>query len=115
VTKLLGLLLAASLVCCPVLQAQTNHSVLLTWQSPSDFIPGDTYNVYRSSVSATGDVKMNLTGVTANSFTDLSVVTGATYYYVVTHVSSGSESPYSNEVRVLISPTAPQALSAILH
>jgi fibronectin type 3 domain-containing protein len=47
--------------------------------------------------------KINSALVTVLNYTDSTVVSGTTYYYVVTAVdSSGTESVYSNEVSAVI-------------
>jgi len=77
--------------------AQVQHSVNLTWNASTSTVSG--YNVYRSTVSGTGYVKINSSLVTALNYTDSTVQSGTTYFYVTTAVdSTGSESVYSNEV-----------------
>jgi carboxypeptidase family protein len=77
--------------------AQQAHSVALTWDASTSTVSG--YNVYRSTVSGTGYTKINSALVPTLAYTDATVVSGTTYYYVATAVdSSGNESVYSNEV-----------------
>jgi hypothetical protein len=59
--------------------------------------------VYRSAVSGGSYTKINSSLVAGPPYTDSTVVSGKTYYYVTTSVdSSGEESPYSNEVQAVI-------------
>jgi hypothetical protein len=58
------------------------------------------YNVYRSTVSETGYVKVNGALVTDTTFRDSALMSDTMYYYVITAVdSSANESPHSAEVR----------------
>ena len=75
------------------------HAVDLSWgPSSSGGVTG--YNVYRSSKSGSGYAKVASVGGT--SFADSAVQAGATYYYVVTAVSSGGESGYSNQTSAVV-------------
>jgi Abnormal spindle-like microcephaly-assoc'd, ASPM-SPD-2-Hydin len=76
------------------------HSVALNWSaSPSPAATG--YNVYRSSVSGSGYIKVNSSVVAGLSYTDNTVLAMQTYYYVATAVdANGDESPYSNELQM---------------
>jgi fibronectin type 3 domain-containing protein len=61
------------------------------------------YNVYRSTVSGSSYAKINLSLVVGATYTDATVVSGQTYYYVTTAVdASGDESIYSNDVQAVI-------------
>ncbi len=78
-----------------------SHSAALSWDPSTSTVAG--YNVYRGAVSGGPYAKLtgSLDGSTA--YTDTSVQSGATYYYVVTAVdSSGDESTYSNEAAAVI-------------
>ena len=55
------------------------------------------YNIYRSTTSGSGYVKVNTTAIADQTYEDDSVTNGVTYYYVVTAVSDTIESAYSNE------------------
>jgi uncharacterized protein (DUF58 family) len=78
-----------------------NHSIALNWGGSSSSVSG--YNVYRSTVSGGSYAKMNGSLVGGVSFSDSSVQTGLTYYYVATSVdASGNESVYSNEVSAIV-------------
>jgi len=77
--------------------AQQSHSVALSWNASTSTVAG--YNVYRSTVSGSQYAKLNPSLVGSLSFTDTSVQSGLTYYYVTTAVdSTGAESGYSNQV-----------------
>jgi invasion protein IalB len=77
--------------------APIQHSAALTWNASTSTVSG--YNVYRSTTSGTGYAKINTSLVTALTFTDSTVQSATTYFYVTTAVdSSGRESVYSNEV-----------------
>jgi len=61
------------------------------------------YNVYRSLVSGGPYTQINGTLDSATAYTDSSVNSSTTYYYVTTAVdSTGTESAYSNEVNAAI-------------
>jgi fibronectin type 3 domain-containing protein len=80
----------------PSAYAQT---IKLAWDpSPNSGVAG--YNVYRSQQSGVYSTPLNGSNiVTSAAFTDSGVHSGATYYYVVTTVStSGVQSGFSNEV-----------------
>ena len=66
-----------------------------------------SYNVNRSTASG-GSYTTVASGVTLTSYVDATVVNGTTYYYVVTAVNAGGESPISNEVSA--TPQAPALL-----
>jgi hypothetical protein len=78
--------------------ASQPHSVDLGWVgSTSTGVIG--YYVYRSTVSGSGYVKLNAISVApTTTYTDSTVQSGASYFYVVTAVDgSGNESTFSNE------------------
>jgi cellulose 1,4-beta-cellobiosidase len=75
------------------------HSVTLGW-SPST-TTGVTYNVYRGTLSG-GPYSLLSSGLSSTSYTDTSVQSGSTYYYVTTAVDSAGESPYSNAAQAVI-------------
>ncbi len=77
--------------------SQVQHSVALSWNASASSVSG--YNVYRSTISGSSYTKINASLVGALLYTDSTVLSGTTYYYVTTAVdSSGNESQYSNEV-----------------
>jgi uncharacterized repeat protein (TIGR03803 family) len=100
-SKLVALLL--SLLFClffPALAAA--HTVNLSWEaSTSQNIVG--YNVYRGPSSSGPYNKINSALDPSTSYSDGSVQSGQTYYYVTTAVdSSGMESAYSNQSQAII-------------
>ncbi len=77
------------------------HSVALTWNASTSTVAG--YNVYRSTVSGGPYAKINSSLVAALNYTDSTVQSGTTYYYVTTAVDSGgNESVFSNQVSATI-------------
>jgi hypothetical protein len=77
------------------------HSVALTWNASTSTVAG--YNVYRGTVSGGPYTKVNSSLVAALNYTDSTVQSGTTYYYVTTAVdSSGNESVFSNQVAATI-------------
>ncbi|HTC64554.1 MAG TPA: immunoglobulin domain-containing protein [Candidatus Saccharimonadales bacterium] len=82
-------------------QAAVAHSVTLTWTASTSTVTG--YNVYRSSVSGGPYTKMNSTIIAATSYVDSTVISGQTYFYVVTSVNSSNvESANSAEVSAVV-------------
>jgi ribosomal protein L11 len=81
--------------------AAVAHSVDLSWTGSTSTVSG--YNVYRGGVSGGPYSKVNASLDPSTIYTDGSVASGQTYYYVVTAVdSSGTESAYSNQVQAVI-------------
>lgn len=81
--------------------AHQSHSVYLSWQ------PGDGsavgYNIYRGTNQAGPFSEINSALDASTNYTDSTVVSGTTYYYVCTEVNAqGQESGYSNEVQAVI-------------
>jgi fibronectin type 3 domain-containing protein len=78
-----------------------SHSVSLTWTDSDSTVSG--FNVYRSTTSGSGYVKINASLVPSTNYTDSTVQNGTNYFYVTTAVdSTGSESGYSNEAPATI-------------
>ncbi len=78
-----------------------SHTVTLNWNASTSTVSG--YNVYRSTTSNTGYVKLNGALVTALSYLDNTVQNTTTYYYVTRAVdSSGTESTNSNQATAII-------------
>ncbi len=83
------------------ISAAVQHSVALTWTDTDPAIAG--YNVYRSNQSGTGFTKLNSSLSTATSYTDSTVLSGTTYFYVVTAVNTaGAESGFSAVAQAII-------------
>jgi Abnormal spindle-like microcephaly-assoc'd, ASPM-SPD-2-Hydin/Protein of unknown function (DUF1573)/Immunoglobulin I-set domain len=81
--------------------APVQHSVALAWNASTSTVSG--YNVYRSTVSGSSYTKINPSLVTLLNYTDLSVQSGTTYFYVTTAMdSNGDESVHSNEVSATV-------------
>jgi len=79
----------------------TAHQVALTWKASSSQVIG--YRVYRSETSGGSYNALNGTAIAALNYSDSSVSSGNTYYYVVTAVdSAGAESVYSNQASAVI-------------
>jgi len=78
------------------------HSVALSWTaSTSNGVSG--YNVYRGPVSGGPYAVVSSSLVAATQYTDSTVQSAQTYFYVVTAVdSNNAESAYSNEVSAAI-------------
>jgi fibronectin type 3 domain-containing protein len=80
--------------------AATQHTVDLSWSASTNAVG---YNIYRGTVSGGPYTMINssLDGTTA--YTDSTVASGQTYYYVATAVdASSNESGYSNEATAVI-------------
>jgi Legume lectin domain/Fibronectin type III domain len=73
---------------------QGKARVKLSWTGSTG---ATNYNIYRSLTSNGEGGTPLATGVTGASYTDTTVVFGTTYFYKVTAVNSGGESPMSNE------------------
>jgi Abnormal spindle-like microcephaly-assoc'd, ASPM-SPD-2-Hydin len=70
------------------------HSVTLSWDSTA---PVAGYNIYRSTQANGSYVRLNVSLISASSYTDDAVQSGMTYYYAATSVDSNDvESEYSN-------------------
>jgi hypothetical protein len=77
------------------------HSVSLSWTPSTSVVIG--YNSYSSTVSGGPYGKLNASPEAATSYTDNSVNSGSTYFYVVTAVdSNGLEGPFSQEVSAAV-------------
>jgi fibronectin type 3 domain-containing protein len=74
------------------------HSVTLSWKASTT--SGVGYNVYRGTQhSGSYPLKLNSSPQSATTFTDSTVQSGATYFYVVTAEDANHvQSDYSNEV-----------------
>ena len=78
------------------------HFVTLNW-SPSSATGVIGYYVYRSTISGGSFTRITSSPTSGSSYTDTEVVSGETYYYEVTALSSsGAESSRSSQVAALI-------------
>ena len=77
------------------------HTVSLNWNPSTSQVNG--YNVYRGSTAGGPYAKLNSTVDPNTAYSDGTVASAHTYYYVTTAVnSSGQESTYSNQVQVSV-------------
>jgi hypothetical protein len=80
--------------------AQTQHTVDLSWNASASAVG---YNIYRGTVSGGPYAIINSSLDATTTYTDSTVVSGQTYYYVTTAVNSDSqESGYSNQAQAII-------------
>lgn len=78
-----------------------SHSVSLSWVPSSSTYSG--FNVYRGTTSGGPYTRVDSSMVPSATYTDATVTSGQTYYYVATQVdTTGAESGYSSEVAALI-------------
>jgi len=81
--------------------AAVQHSVTLSWRSGGTGVAG--YNVYRSESPGSDYSRLNQALDAKTTFSDGSVDSGKTYFYVTTAVSAaGAESGYSNQVKATV-------------
>jgi len=81
--------------------APLSHYVDLSWNSGGGDPVG--YNVYRGTIQGGPYQKINTALDSSTNYTDSTVVSGKTYYYVSTEVNAqGQESAYSNVARAVI-------------
>jgi fibronectin type 3 domain-containing protein len=77
------------------------HSVSLSWNASTSKVVG--YNVYRGTQLGGPYTKLNSSLIATLTFTDSSVQSGATYYYVATSVDANNvESGHSNVATAVI-------------
>jgi fibronectin type 3 domain-containing protein len=78
-----------------------SRSATLSWNPSSSVVSG--YHVYSSLVSGGPYAKLTPVPTLTTNYSDTSVQSGRTYYYVVTAVSASSvESFYSNQATAVI-------------
>lgn len=96
----------------PTSLVATAHSnqVVLTWNASAG---AAAYRVYRTLVSGSETTPTLAGGLIVTTFTDNGAVNGTKYYYTVTAVASGGQSPQSNEVNATPEPAVPSAPSAL--
>jgi Abnormal spindle-like microcephaly-assoc'd, ASPM-SPD-2-Hydin len=81
--------------------AAIQHSVSLSWSASTSAVIG--YNVYRGIVSGGPYGQINLSLDPSTAYTDNTVQSGQTYFYVTTALdASNGESAHSNEVQAVI-------------
>jgi Abnormal spindle-like microcephaly-assoc'd, ASPM-SPD-2-Hydin/Protein of unknown function (DUF1573) len=81
--------------------APSQHAATLSWNPSTSTVSG--YNIYRSAVSGSGYSRINSSLTGGLNYTDSSVQSGQTYYYVTTAVDdNGNESNNSNEVQAIV-------------
>jgi hypothetical protein len=81
--------------------ASASHSVSLNWSPSGSSYNG--FNIYRGSTAGGPYTRVNSSIVSTASYTDSSVPSGSTFYYVATEVGTvGVESSYSNEASAII-------------
>jgi fibronectin type 3 domain-containing protein len=91
--------------------AQTDSTITLNWLAKDG---ATNYNLYRTSTSGSG-YSLVYSG-DALTYTDKNLVTGSTYYYVVTYTSSLGTSVNSKELKVAtvaVKVPAPSAIKLI--
>jgi hypothetical protein len=76
------------------------HTVSLSWVPSTT--PGVGYNVYRSTTTGGPYTKLTPTALSTVGFTDTTVSSGQTYFYVTTALNSSGESGYSNEAQAVV-------------
>jgi hypothetical protein len=96
-----GISVATGISSSPNAGAQQKRSVALRWQASTT--PNVRYNVYRGASPGTHPDKLTSAPINGTTFTDTTVVSGRTYYYVVRSINAnGEESQASNEILVKI-------------
>jgi hypothetical protein len=81
--------------------AQSSHNVYLSWEAGGGSPVG--YDVFRGTAQGGPFEQINSALDSSTNYTDYTVVSGTTYYYVVTAVNAeGEESVYSNVVQAVI-------------
>ena len=84
--------------------AAPKQFVTLSWNASISQVTG--YNVYRSNKTGGPYARINGRIDSATTFTDMTVIPGNTYFYVITAVNSkGQESKHSNQAQARISTT----------
>ncbi len=97
--------------------ARAQHSVSRTWTASTDAAanPSLAYNVYRSPICTGAFAKLNASPLAATNYLDAAVLPGASYFYQVTYVLSGSEGPPSNQAAAVIPSQALEEKSGCTH
>ena len=77
------------------------HSATLSWTASTSTVVG--YDIYRGTTAGGPYVLLNSSPVQGETYTDTTVQSGQTYFYVTAAVDSGGNpSVYSNEVQAVI-------------
>ena len=77
------------------------HTVALSWDASNSAVIG--YNIYRGTQSGGPYQRLTSSPQADTSYTDTTVLTGTTYYYVATAVDSNHvESVYSNQAQAVV-------------
>ena len=77
------------------------HSATLSWTASTTTVVG--YDIYRGTTTGGPYVLLNSSPVQGVTYTDTTVQSGQTYFYVTAAVdSSGNQSAYSNQVQAVI-------------
>jgi len=83
--------------------APLQHSVNLSWAGSTNAV---AYNLYRGTTSGGPYSKINSSLDATTAYTDNTVTSGLTYYYVATAVDgSSNESGYSNQTQAIVPTT----------
>jgi len=81
--------------------AAPQHNVDLSWGPSTSTVAG--YNVYRGGATGGPYTRLTSSPNTDTSYSDNSVKSGQTYYYVTTAIDqTGGESDFSNEVQAVV-------------
>ncbi len=96
--------------------AHAQYAVKITWTASADAAanPSLTYDVYRASTCGGRFTKINAAPVTATTYLDTGIATGAAYCYQVTAVLAGLSSTPSNRAVAAI-PPPPNRQAACEH
>jgi len=85
----------------PTPPSSNSSSVVLNWNASTSQVVG--YRVYRSATSGGSFSLLSASEVSGLTYTDTTVSSGSTYYYVVTAVdSAGVESVHSNQASAVV-------------
>jgi len=80
---------------------QIGNSVQLSWTASTT--SGVSYDIFRANTSGGyGSTPLNPSPIAGTTYTDTTVASGQTYFYVATAVDGAGSSPDSNEVSVTI-------------
>jgi fibronectin type 3 domain-containing protein len=88
---------------------QTPNSITLSWNGVTGAV---SYKVYRGE-SVSGTYTQTGSNVTSNTFTDTELSAGRTYYYKVSAVNTGGESPQSSSIEAATTLNAPDVPAGV--